>query len=1023
MIEIDPKVMSHRLNIDPLHRPVRQKRRPMTEERYEALREEVEKLLANKFIREVHYPVWVANPVLVKKKNGKWRTCIDFTDLNKACPKDSFPLPRIDQLVDGTAGHQLLSFMDAYSGYNQIPMEPSDEEHTSFITDRGLYCYKVMPFGLKNAGATYQRLVNMMFEHLIGGIMEVYVDDMLVKSKQACGHVQDLGEMFRILRKFQMKLNPLKCAFGVASGKFLGFMVNSRGIEANPEKVRALIDLKSPTKIKEVQSLNGQVAALSRFISRSTDKCIPFFDALKKARNFQWTAECEVAFQQLKEYMGRAPLLSKPVEGEKLVVYLGVSQHALSGALVREEDGRQLPVYYVSKRLIDAETRYTPMEKLAYSLVVASRKLRPYFQAHAIEIPTKYPLKQVLQKPDASGRLLKWAIELAQFEIEFKPRTAIKGQVLADFVAEFTGSSNDEPESSEGPFWELYVDGSSSEQKAGAGIMLISPEGHKILSALRFEFKATNNEAEYEALLAGLRLALEVRAERIRIYSDSQLVVGQVRGEYQAKGSKMTLYLQKVRELLTKFEKCELQHVPRSQNSHADALARLATAKHADFMGVVPIEVLPIPSTESQDEIMAIVVAQDSWMNPLVEYLQDGKLPEGKLESRRLRTRAARYCIYDDKLYKRGFSAPLLRCIDGLDCQVVLNEIHAGHCGNHAGGLSLAQKALRQGYYWPTMKKDSIEMVKRCDKCQRFAKIPRAPPTFLQQMISPWPFAIWGLDLIGPLPTARGRCRHAIVAVDYFTKWAEAKELAEISTTKVEKFVWENIICRFGVPQQIVTDNGTQFSSEQFQRFCTDLGIKKSFSAVDHPQANGQVEAINKIIKQNLKTKLEARKGAWVDELQKVLWAYRTTARNTTGETPFSLVYGSEAMIPAEYEVASQRRTTFNPEDNSSLLVASLDLVEEMRDDAQIRIAVYQRRVARFYNRKVRTRRFKTGDLVLRLILPAARKAGEGTLGPNWEGPYIVKESLQNGAYHLTSMEGALVPRAWNAENLRPYFI
>ena len=155
----------------------------MIAEHYTTLKEEVDKLLANKFIREAHYPVWVANPILVKKKNEKWRTCVDFTNLNKACPKDSFSLPRINQLVDVTAGHQLLSFMDANSGYNHIPMKPKNEEHTSFVTNRGLYCYKVMPFGLKNAGATYQRLVNIMFEDLIGKTMEVYMDDMLVKSK------------------------------------------------------------------------------------------------------------------------------------------------------------------------------------------------------------------------------------------------------------------------------------------------------------------------------------------------------------------------------------------------------------------------------------------------------------------------------------------------------------------------------------------------------------------------------------------------------------------------------------------------------------------------------------------------------------------------------------------------------------------------------------------------------------------------------------------------------------------------
>ena len=241
----------------------------------------MKKLLAAKFIREVHYPVWSANVVMVKKANGKWRICIDYTDLNKACPKDSFPLPKIDQLVDATSGHKLLSFMDAFSGYNQIRMAPEDEERTTFITERGLYCYKVMPFGLKNAGATYQRLVNKIFQDQIGRNMEVYVDDMLVKSIEAEEHIKDLQEAFGTLKKHRMKLNLTKCAFGVASGKFLGFMVTQRGIEANPEKIKAILDMKHPSNKKEVQRLTGRVAALSRFISKSAERCLPFFKVLR----------------------------------------------------------------------------------------------------------------------------------------------------------------------------------------------------------------------------------------------------------------------------------------------------------------------------------------------------------------------------------------------------------------------------------------------------------------------------------------------------------------------------------------------------------------------------------------------------------------------------------------------------------------------------------------------------------------------------------------------------------------------
>ena len=212
---------------------------------------------------------------MVKKASEKWRICVDFTDLNKACPKDSYPLPRVDVLVNSTARHQLLSFMDTFSSYNQIRMHEDDQEKTSFVTSQGLFCYRVMPFGLKKAGATYQRLMNRMFAPQIGRNVQVYVDNMLVKSRQEEDHLRDLNETFDTLRSYNMKLIPGKCAFGVTAGKFMGFMVSQRGIEAKPDKIRTIMEMKPPKNVKEVQSLNGKVAALNRFVSRATDKCLP----------------------------------------------------------------------------------------------------------------------------------------------------------------------------------------------------------------------------------------------------------------------------------------------------------------------------------------------------------------------------------------------------------------------------------------------------------------------------------------------------------------------------------------------------------------------------------------------------------------------------------------------------------------------------------------------------------------------------------------------------------------------------
>ncbi|KAM0991841.1 hypothetical protein ACFX2J_010099 [Malus domestica] len=1040
---ISPDVICHRLSIDPKIKPVRQKRRSYDAERYEAMKAEVEKLKGIGFVREVNYPTWVANVVLVKKNPTKeslllqkvlWRMCVDYTDLNKGCPKDSFPLPLIDRLIDSTAGCELLSFMDAYSGYNQILMNPSDQEHTAFTTDRGLYCYKVMPFGLKNAGATYQRLVNSMFAEQIGKSMEVYVDDMLVKSKHADQHITNLSETFTILKRYRMRLNPNKCAFGVGSGKFLGFMISQRGIEANPEKIKAILDMKEPVTSKDIQSLTGKVAALTRFISKATDRCAPFFKALKGNKKYiTWTEECAKAFRNLKEYMSKAPLLSKPEVGDTLIIYLSVSASAVSSVLIRMDSGVERPVYYASKALQDAETRYSNIEKLALALVMSARKLRPYFQAHAIIVLTNHPLRHILQSPDTSGRMIKWAIALGEFDISYQPKPAEKGQAVADFIADFTYpvdiASTPEAVASLPPeaqkvesttsAWSLYVDGSSNQQGCGAGLVLTTPDKVAMEYAFRFKFKASNNEAEYEALLAGLRLAKHLGVKQIDIFSDSQLVVNQVTNNFDAKDSSMAAYLAQTQLLLKHFH-YQITQVPRAANSHADALARLASAVEDKIGRKIHVELLATPSTMAAE--VCNLQQGDSWITPIYNFLAHGTLPNDKVQAKQIRYKSTRYLIINDQLYKRGFSLPYLRCLTPAEAEIVLREIHEGVCGDHAGSRSLAHKTFRQGYYWPTLHQDAIKVSRSCDKCQRYATIPHSPPEPLTPMISHWPFAQWGLDLIGPMPAGKGKVCYVVVAVDYFTKWAEVEPLATITEAKIEDFVWKNILCRFGIPNAIVTDNGRQFDNKKFRLFCSKFNINLCFASPAHPQSNGQVEAINKIIKRTLKTSLDKAKGCWPEFVPQVLWSYRTSYRTSTGETPFSLAFGTEAVVPVELEQATFRVQNYIQSENDKQLTLNLDLVEEHRNQAHLRNVAYKQRISNYYDSKVKPRSFKIGDWVLKKRLLCDRVPSEGTLSPNWDGPYEVIGISRPGSYTLRSSDGKTLGHPWNADHLKYYY-
>jgi len=276
---------------------------------------------------------------------------VDYKDLNKAYPKDSYPVSNIDRLVDGAVDHKILSFLDAYSGYNQISMHPKDKEKTTFTTDGANYFYEVMSFSLKNVGATYQRLMDKIFKGMISRSVEVYVGDIVVKSDSCGQHVKDLQEVFDALRKVNMRLNHEKCAFDVEGGKFLGFMLTHRGIEVNPDKCKAITEMRSPKNLKEIQQLLGRLTTLSRFVPRLAERIRPMAQMLRKTSKFIWNETCEDIFGQLKEFLSSPTVIQKPRLDLPIMVYLTVSKEAVSSALVQEVNNEEHPLYFVSQTL------------------------------------------------------------------------------------------------------------------------------------------------------------------------------------------------------------------------------------------------------------------------------------------------------------------------------------------------------------------------------------------------------------------------------------------------------------------------------------------------------------------------------------------------------------------------------------------------------------------------------------------------------------------------------------------------
>ncbi|GJS86116.1 reverse transcriptase domain-containing protein [Tanacetum coccineum] len=693
---IPRRIIEHSLNVNPLVEPLH-KKRVMAYDRTHVVSKEVEEWVSAGIVCPVRYTTWISNPVLVKKGDGSWRMCIDFKNVNSACPKDYYPLPDIDGKIESVVGFRYKCFLDAYKGYHQVQMAQDDEEKTAFYTDQGTYCYTKMPFGLKNSGATYQRLVDTAFQSQIRRNLEAYMDDMVIKSNNEKVLIKDIAETFDNLRRINMKLNPKKYSFGVEEGKFMGYMVTSKGIRANPKKTKAIADMQSTRTFKEMQSLSGKLAALKRFLSQSAERSLPFFDTLKNITKenkdeYRWTENAERAGNG-----GRKCRIASRKKGG-----------TVSDTLRKQDFERS-------------------REELC-----SIRKTGSVIVAHVQE---------------ATKKLSKYSVELGAYNIAYEPRSAMKGQILVDFLSE----------------------------------------------------------------------------------------------------------------------------------------ALLATHAFDHLTKKVLVEVLAERSTD-QKEVGAIVEEEeDNWMTTIIRQLRHPGDPHGIMQN----------------AHRRKVHAP----------------------------------------------------------------VPRRPKTLMTSIMAPWPFYQWGMDILGPLPQASEKLKFVIVAIDYITKWIEAKPLVMITGKDVKKFVWENIVCRFGLPRIIVTDNETQFVNNPFKGRCESLNIKQMNTAVAHPQASGLVERANKSLMEGIKAMLGRERTGWVSELP-----------------------------------------------------------NERREASAIREAKYKTKMEQYYNQKVRPTSFKPDEYVFRRN-EASRVEDQGKLGPKWEGPYRVTEAYQNGSYKLQTMGGKEVPRTWHAINLRKCYV
>uniref|UniRef100_A0A2N9H5R7 Uncharacterized protein n=1 Tax=Fagus sylvatica TaxID=28930 RepID=A0A2N9H5R7_FAGSY len=909
---LDTDIVVHKIPLKPECKPVKQALRRMKPEVILKIKEEVEKQLKAGFLSTVTYSDWVANIVPVPKKDGKVRMCVDYRDLNRASPKDNFPLPHIDTLVDNTATNVVFSFMDGFSGYNQIKMAEEDKSKTAFITHWGTFVYDVMPFGLKNAGATYQRAMVTLFHDMIHHEIEVYVDDMIAKSRTAQDHLTDLRKLFQRLKKYQLRLNPNKCAFGVTSGKLLGFIVSGRGIEIDPAKVQAIRSMPAPKTEKEIRSFLGRINYIARFIAQLTATCEPLFKLLRKDVKIKWTEDCQRAFDKIKEYLLNPPILVPPTPGRPLILYLTV-QEASMGCMLGQQDEtgkKEQAIYYLSKKFTEPETRYLLVEKTCCALAWASKKLRQYMLYYTTWLVSR------------NG-----------------PDQAIKGQAIADYLADYP-SEQLELMDSEFPDedvmtvdednhgrWKLYFDGAANAVGSGIGAVLVSPKGQQTPIA-------TN-------------------------------------GEWQARDPKLIPYQRYISRLVPKFKYVTFTYTPRAHNHFADALATLASLiklVEGDDVRPLRIETRDIPAyCVCIEECMNVEAEIDNkpWYYDIKRFIQD------------------REC-------RRGQS------IDS-------KEMHAGLMGAHANGPFLARKIMRAGYYWLTMERDCIRHVQTCHKCQMYQNSKNAPPQYLHTMASPWPFSAWGMDVIGAItPKASNGHEFILVAIDYFTKWVEACSFKNVTQVAVTRFVKNNIICRYGMPEMLITDNASNLNNRMMDQLCQQFKIQHHNSAPYRPKMNGAVEAANKNVKKILSKMTETYKD-WHEHLPYAFVCLPNVSEDIRWSHPLlSGVWDGSSTTSRSGDPFFE-----NPVTNSA--GRSLNGPKHGR-------------IERAYNKKARPRTFQPGDLVLKKRNMALSDP-RGKFAPSYEGPYVVKKAFSGGAIILADMDGEEFRSPINSDSVIKYHV
>ena len=802
---------------------------------------------------------WASPIVLVRKKDGSMRFCVDYRSLNAVTKKDTFPLPRIDDLLDQLGNAKYFSTLDLAAGYWQIRIQPESQEKTAFVTHRGLFEFRVMPFGLTNAPSVFQRLMQQILMPLNpktgSEFVNVYIDDVIVFSRTIEDHLHHLKTVITSLQQAGLKLKPTKCHFACQEIEYLGHRVTPQGLQPTDHHITAVSSFPVPCNLKELRQFLGLASYYRRFIQGFAAVAHPLHQLTRKNVPFVWNDQCQQAFEDLKKQLTEAPILAYPDFSKEFILETDASTMGLGAVLAQQQhSGKTHPVAYASRTLTPAEKNYGITELETLAVVWAFGHFRAYLYGHQVTVYTDHSaVRAILENPNLSGKHARW-------------------------------------------WTKVY----------GSGIQNV-----------RVIHRAGKQNANADAL------------SRQPLDRDAQELVPE--------------------------ETCQVSAIiSEDQHSPPQFIHQLLDSVAA------PSESRTAEESICPDASFVEEQAKDTALIQIRNYLDTGELPDDHEQARRLVARASSFTIINNLLHYVDLKRRKIQLIVVPDHMKdpILRQYHGGRMAGHFSGPRL-YRTITQTWWWQGMYQDIVEFCNRCPQCAIVGKGTRTNNPPLQPIPVQRPFQIWGVDIM-ELPRTRSGNHYVIVFQDFFSKWPLVFPAPDQKTNRIVRLLTEELVPTFGIPEALLSDRGANLLSNLMKDICEQLGIQKLNTTSYHPQCNGMVERFNRTLKAMLRAHAARFGPQWDRYLSGVLYAYRNTPHESTGEKPSYLLFGLDCRTPPEAMFTNPSSITpTDIEDYREELSLSLRHAREL---ASSMIQSAQKRYKKHFDKRVRMQKLRTGD-------------------------------------------------------------